>query len=125
MTDPLGITVQGVEIIHRDKASKLRRTLARIQELAEEYQVCGIVLGLPLRIDGSEGSRCEKTRQFGTLVEKRLAVPVFYQDERLTTREAYEVMHTTGVRREKKRDYVDEIAAMIILEDYLKANGTD
>ena len=76
VSDLLGMTAQGVEIIRREKASKLRRTLARIEELVSEYGVEGIVLGLPLRIDGSEGSRCEKTRQFGSLLEKRLKLPL-------------------------------------------------
>lgn len=123
VSDPLGMTAQGVEIIRREKASKLRRTLARVEELAAEYGIEGVVLGLPLKIDGSEGSRCEKTRQFGSLLEKRLKLPLVYWDERLTTQEAYDLMREAGVRREKKRDFVDEIAAMIILQDFLSANG--
>lgn len=123
VSDPLGMTAQGVEIIRREKASKLRRTLARIEELAKEYEVGGVVLGLPFRIDGSEGSRCEKTRQFGEMLARRLGLPIIYQDERLTTQEAYDVMRKTGVRREKKKDFVDEIAAMVILQDFLNANS--
>ena len=119
VSDPLGLTARGVEIIRRKKRTKLRQTLARIGELIAEYEAEGLVLGLPLCADGSEGSRCELTRAFGQMLVERFDLPVWYQDERLTTVEAYEIMHRLGIRRDCEEEHVDEVAAMVLLQDYL------
>ena len=120
VTDPLGMTAQGLEIIRRDSPKKLRRTLARLEEIIKEYQVEKIVLGYPVMLSGSEGERVEKTKEFAALLQKRCGLPIIFQDERLTTVEAYEIMDEAGIKKQDRYKYVDQIAATIILEDYLK-----
>ncbi len=120
VSDLLMLTAQGVEIIRREKPNKLRRTLSRIGELITEYQVDTIVLGLPLNMDGSEGERCIKTREFASMLEARFHLPIIFCDERLTTVEADEIMMESGiVGRLERKKYVDELAAMLILQSYL------
>ena len=119
VSDPLGLGATGVEVIRRKKPSKLRRTLSRIGELIEHYNIGGLVVGLPLNIDGTEGIRCERTKEFGRALEQRFLLPVVYWDERLTTVEAYEIMEEAGTDRSKWDSCVDEVAAMVILQDYL------
>ena len=117
--DPLGITAQGLETIVRREENKLRRTLARIAELAEEYQAERIVLGLPLNMDDTMGPRAQKTLLFKEQLERRTGLPVVLRDERLTTVEAEEVLIEAGVRREHRKQYVDKLAAVLILQGYL------
>ncbi len=120
VSDPLFLMAQGVEIIRREKPTKLRRTLARIAELAEEYQVQSIILGWPLNMDDTEGPRCEATREFKAMVEARTGLPVILWDERLTTEEADEIMAVTGrTSFAERKEVVDELAAMLILDDYM------
>lgn len=119
ISDPLLITAQGKEIIRRERPDKLRKTLARIEELILENEVTEIVLGDPKNMDGSDGERVRKTFEFKEMLERRTGLPVHMQDERLTTVEAEEYMRETGIRRENFKEYVDEIAAMIILQNYL------
>ena len=85
VSDELLITAQGVEIIRRKSQSKLRQTLARIDELVGEYKVEKIVLGYPKNMNNTEGDRCEKTKEFKEMLEKRCGLPVILWDERLTT----------------------------------------
>ena len=99
--------------------NKLRRTLARIEELIEEYEVEEIVLGLPLNMNATEGVRVELTREFQEKLERRTGLPVILWDERLTTVAADKIMMERGVRRERRKDYVDKIAAALILQGYL------
>lgn len=119
VSDPLFLTAQGVEIIRREKESKLRQTFARIKELIEEYHVTEIVLGYPKNLNGTEGDRCEKTNAFKADLEKKFSLPVTLWDERLTTVSADKVMMESNIRREHRKEYVDEIAAMFILQGYL------
>jgi len=119
ISDPLLITAQAKEIIRRDRENKLRQTLARIEELCTEYEVSEIVLGLPLHMNGDEGVRAQLSREFKESVERRTGLPVHMLDERLTTVEADEIMMEVGIRRENRKEYVDMIAAQIILQDYL------
>ena len=119
ISDPLLITAQGKEIIRRERPDKLRKTLARIEELILENEVTEIVLGDPKNMDGSDGERVRKTLEFKEMLERRTGLPVHMQDERLTTVESEEYMRETGIRRENFKEYVDEIAAMIILQNYL------
>ena len=117
VSDPLRLTAQGVEIIRRKSENKLRQTLARITELASEYQAETIVLGFPRNMNATIGERARATIEFKAMVEHRTQLPVILWDERLTTVAADRVMDETGVRNHK--DYVDEIAAMLILQGYL------
>ena len=119
MSDELLITAQGVEIIRRKSPGKLRQTLARIEEIIAEYGAEKIVLGYPKNMNNTEGERCEKTREFKEMLEKRTSLPVILWDERLTTVSADMVMMESGIRREERKKYVDRIAAEFILQGYL------
>lgn len=119
ISDPLLITAQGLEIIRRKEENKLRQTLARIEEIITEYGVERIVLGLPKNMNDTEGARVELTREFAEKLERRTGLPVEFYDERLTTVMADKTMMESGVRRENRKDYVDKIAATLILQDYL------
>lgn len=122
VTDPLGLTAQGVEIIRRQKENHLRKTYQRIRELCEQYDVEKIVLGLPLNMDDTMGDRAEKTLEFKNELERRLSVPVLLVDERLTTVEAIEIMDDAGIKVSEREKYVDMIAATIILQDYMNSH---
>lgn len=119
VSDELLITAQGVEIVRRKAPNKLRQTLARIDELVSEYGVEKIVLGYPKNMNNTEGERCEKTKEFKEMLEKRTGLEVILWDERLTTVAADHSMMEMGIRREHRKDYVDEIAAIFILQGYL------
>ena len=119
VSDELLITAQGVEIVRRKSPAKLRQTLARIEEIIKEYNVEKIVLGYPKNMNNTEGERCEKTREFGAMLNRRTGLEVIYWDERLTTVAADRSMMETGIRRENRKEYVDEIAAIFILQGYL------
>ena len=119
VSDELLITAQGVEIVRRKSPAKLRQTLARIEEIIKEYNVEKIVLGYPKNMNNTEGERCEKTREFGAMLNRRTGLEVIYWDERLTTVAADRSMMESGIRRENRKEYVDEIAAIFILQGYL------
>ncbi len=125
VTDPLGITVQGVETIWRTRENKLRKTIARIETLTEEYRITGIVVGLPLHMDDSESERSKAAREFADMLEKRLQLPVIMWDERLSTYEAREILKEMEIPQTEWKDHIDQIAATLILEDYVKQNGTE
>lgn len=117
--DPLMITAQGVEIIRRETEGKIRKTLQRIEALIEEYEVEKIVLGLPKNMNGSISGRAEKTLEFKEALERRTGLEVVLWDERLTTVAANKAMMESNIRREDRGKYVDEIAAIFILQGYL------
>jgi putative Holliday junction resolvase len=93
--------------------------LARIEELVNQYGVEKIVLGFPKNMNDTEGERCEKTKEFKELLEKRTGLEVILWDERLTTIAANEAMIEMGIRRENRKEYIDQIAAIFILQEYL------
>ena len=119
VSDALLITAQGVETIQRKSQGKLRQTLARIEALIEEYQVEKIILGFPRNMNHTEGERCQRTLEFQEMLEKRSGLEVVLWDERLTTVAADRALIEGGVRREKRKSYVDQIAAIFILQGYL------
>lgn len=119
VSDALLLTAQGVEIIRRNEENKLRRTLARIEELIVEYEVEELVLGLPKHMNGTEGVRVELTKEFKDKLERRTGLPVTLWDERLSTVSADRTMIEAGIRRENRKDYVDMLAAVFILQGYL------
>lgn len=119
ISDPLLITAQGIEIIRRKEENKLRRTLARIEELIVEYQVEEIVLGLPKNMNDTLGPRVEATLEFKDKLERRTGLTVHTWDERLTTVAADRAMTEAGIRGEERKKYVDEIAAVFILQGFL------
>lgn len=119
VSDGLGITAQGVEIIRRKSSNKLRRTLARIEELIVFYEVGRIVLGYPKHLNNTEGERCKSTMEFKEMLERRMELPVELWDERLTTVAAEGILAESGIRGRDCKEYVDEVAAMLILQGYL------
>jgi len=119
LSDELLMTSHPLEIIRRDRANKLRKTLSRIEELCAQYDIKLIVLGLPLNMDDSAGFRAEDTLAFREDVERRAGLRVVMSDERLTTVEAYEIMDKMEIRREDRGRYVDMIAAGVILREYM------
>lgn len=121
VSDELLITAGAVEIIRREHENKLRKTLARIEQLIKEYDVSKIVLGFPKNMNNTEGERCEKTLAFKEMLERRTGLEIELWDERLTTVAADRVLMQTGVRRENRKKYVDSIAAVFILQGYLGA----
>lgn len=128
ISDALLCTAQGIEIIRRKEENKLRQSLSRIEELIGEYEVEKIVLGLPKNMNNSEGIRAELTREFKEKLERRTGLEVVLWDERLTTVAADQFMMEAGIRRENRKEHVDRIAAVLILQGYLdylknKENG--
>lgn len=119
ISDSLLVTAQGIEIIRRKDENKLRRTLARIEELIVEYEVEEIVLGLPKNMNDTMGARAELTNEFREKLERRTGLPVHMWDERLTTVAADKAMMEAGIRREERKEYVDKIAAVFILQGFL------
>lgn len=121
ISDALCLTAQPKEIIRRKEENKLRQTLARIEELIVEYDVTGIVLGLPVHMDTSVGERAELALEFKDKLERRTGIEVQMLDERLTTVEADEIMDELGIRGKERKEHVDMIAAELILQDYLNS----
>ena len=125
VSDPLGITAQGVSTIWRKQENKLRQTLAQIGKLVEDYQVERIVLGYPKNMNNTVGERALKSLEFKEMLERRTGLPVVKWDERLTTVEANRTLMESGVRRENRKQYLDELAAIFILQSYLDAYGRE
>lgn len=119
ISDPLGITAQGIEIIRRERESMLRHTLSRLEELIVEYQVEEMVLGFPKNMNDTVGERAQKSLEFKDKLERRTGLPVTMWDERLTTVAADRAMIEAGIRRENRKEYVDKLAAVFILQGYL------
>ena len=119
ISDPLGLTAQGMETIVRKSQNKLRQSLARIEALIEEYGVEEIVLGFPKNMNNTLGELCEKTLEFKEMLERRSGLPVHLWDERLTTVEAERALMEGSVRREHRKEHVDRLAAVFILQGYL------
>ena len=119
VSDALQITAQGIEIIRRDRGNKLRRTLARIEELILEYEVERIVLGVPRNMDGTGGERAQRSEELKEMLERRTGLPVILWDERLTTVAAEKAMIEAGIRRAQEKEHVDRVAAALILQGYL------
>lgn len=119
LSDPLCITAQAVETIWRKEENKLRKSCARIEELIRENDVELIVLGLPKHMNNDIGERAEKALEFGKMLERRTGLEVVMWDERLTTVEAERTLIENKVRREDRKQYIDKIAAVFILQGYL------
>lgn len=119
LSDELMLTAQPLTTIHRDRPTKLRRTLAQIEQIIEQYDVDRIVVGWPKKLDNEEGERCEKTKEFGDMLENRTGLEIIYQDERLTTAQADGVLEQGGIRKDKRKQYIDKMAASLILQNYL------
>jgi putative Holliday junction resolvase len=122
VSDELGITAQGIETIRRKSPKKLRQTLARIEELARQYHIRRIILGLPKNMDNSLGERAEATIEFQQMLMKRTGLAVELWDERLSTLESERILMEAGVRREHRKERIDWMAAAVILQSYMDAH---
>ena len=120
LTDELLITAAPFETIVRKEENKLRRTLARIEAIIEEKGVTEIVLGNPVHMDGSPSERSILTAAFKEKLERRTGLPVALMDERLTTAEADEILKESGIPKEDRKQYIDQVAASLILKAYLE-----
>ena len=119
ITDALGITAQGLETIHHNANDKI--ALKRIEEIINQYDIDTIVVGLPLNLSGQKTQRTEETEKFIHKLKCRFnKVKIDTMDERLTTVEAYKTMNFLNINKHKKRDIVDTISAVYILEKYMK-----
>lgn len=119
ITDPLGITAQGLETINRNGSDKI--VLKRLEELIEQYNVTTIVIGMPINMNGTKTERAEVTEKFIHKMKCKFGkIPIETIDERLTTVEAHKTINYLNVNKHKKRSIVDTISALYILETYLK-----
>jgi len=116
ISDALGMTAQPITTVRR---TSLRVDLDALAALASQYEVSHVVVGLPLNMDGSEGPRAEASRKFGAAVEARLGLSIEYWDERLSTVAAERVLIEGDVRRERRRELIDQLAASYILQGWL------
>ena len=121
ITDPLGIPAQGLETIHHDGNDKI--VLKRLEEIINEYSVTTIVIGMPINMNGTKTERAEVTEKFIHKMKCKFGkIPIERIDERLTTVEAHKTMNFLNINKYKKRNIVDTISAVYILETYLKKN---
>ncbi len=120
LSDEMGLTAQPYTTVHRERRDKLRQTYAKLESIMEEMEVGLIVVGLPKGLDNIEGEMCERARNFGDNLSRRTGVDVVYVDERLTTRAADDVLKTGDVKKKDRKQYVDKIAASLILKTYLE-----
>lgn len=123
VSDPLGITAQAVETVERKAENKLRQTLARIEALAKEYEVEKFVVGLPKHMNNDIGERAQRALEFGQMLQRRTGIEVVMWDERLTTVSAERTLMEAGVRRENRKQVIDQIAAVFILQGYLDSQS--
>ncbi len=114
VSDLMGWTAQGVETIRRSKDD-----LSRLKQLVQQYEVEKIVLGLPKNMDGSLGPRAQKSLQYAAMLEQKLGLPVVTWDERLTTVAATRTLLQADVSRQKRKQVIDKLAAVWILQGYL------
>jgi putative Holliday junction resolvase len=118
ISDKLFITAHA---IGRYQVKNKKADALYFKDLVKKHQVSKIVIGLPLQMDGSEGTRVEKTREFARWLEKILGLPVLFWDERLTTRQAMQVLQQQKINGRKKKKLKDQVAATIILSNYLES----
>lgn len=118
--DELQMTARGVDVLTRTSAEKLQ---ADVQKLIEEFDASAVVIGLPLNFDGSESKGATEAREIAAFLGENLAIPVFLQDERLTSREAEEILREQGYDWREIKKLVDKEAAAIILRDFLARNA--
>ncbi|HEL0020578.1 Holliday junction resolvase RuvX [Streptococcus equi] len=122
ISDPLGFTAQGLEII-RINEDKQHFGFDRLAELVKQYQVDRFVIGLPKNMNNTSGPRVEASKAYGDKIEELFHIPVSYQDERLTTVEAERMLiEQADISRGKRKKVIDKLAAQLILQNYLDCN---
>ena len=120
VSDELLLTVRALEIIRREKANHLRKTLARIAAICGEQQITKIVVGWPLHMDMSESPMARQAADFSEAVFRRTGIETVLWDERLTSEEAANLLRMNGIKAENEKEYIDMVAAKVILESYLE-----
>ena len=118
VSDPLGITAQGLETLERKNK---RSDFARLERTLREYGVSEIVLGYPLRMSGEEGAQSQKVSEFAETLRQKFQIPVHLWDERLTSAEANRLLREAEVSTRKRAQAVDRMAAVLILQSFLQA----
>jgi putative holliday junction resolvase len=121
VTDELGLTAQPVLTLERKR--NLREDLRSLARLARRFGVAGIVVGLPRHLSGEESPQAKKTREFAGALGELTGLPIYFRDERLTTREAHGILYRAGHARQTHRRVVDQVAAVLILEEFLEEQG--
>ncbi|HEQ0563412.1 TPA: Holliday junction resolvase RuvX [Streptococcus pyogenes] len=122
ISDPLGFTAQGLEIIKIDE-EKAEFGFTRLEELVKQYQVEQFVIGLPKNMNNTNGPRVDASITYGNHIENLFGLPVHYQDERLTTVEAERMLiEQADISRGKRKKVIDKLAAQLILQNYLNRN---
>ncbi len=123
MTDSLGITAQGIETIHHNGNDKI--VLKRLEEFVNEYDIDTFVIGIPVNMNGTKTDRVEVTEKFINKLKCKFGNKIKIEriDERLTTVEAHKTMNFLNVNKYKKKNIVDTISAVYILETYLRKNN--
>ncbi len=121
ISDELRLTVRPLTTIRRRRQSR-NQIIAQIKTLLEEYEAAELIVGLPLKLDGTMGEAAERINTFIVELRKAIAVPVIAQDERLTSHEADEMMRERGFDRQQRKEKSDEYAAAIILREYLESH---
>ena len=122
LSDELGMTAYPLEVIKRKDSNKLRKTFARIEEIAREYKVDKIIIGLPLNMDDSESEISKTVIDFSENIKRRTGLPVELWDERLSTLEATDILKEAGIKVQDRKTYIDKIAASFILRRYMEDN---
>lgn len=117
LSDPLGLTAQPLLVL---KSAGTQQDIITIGKLVNEYEVTQVIVGLPFNMDGTESSTTQKVRDFTEKLLKRLSMPVYYVDERLTSKQAERLMIEGNVRREDRRQKIDKVAAALILQSALE-----
>lgn len=118
VSDPLGITAQGIDTLQRRNK---RSDFAQLKDVIRKYEICEIVVGLPLRMSGAEGIQAEKMQAFAEDLRKRFGLPVHLWDERLTSAEANRLLRETNLSIEKRGKAVDRMAAILILQGWMES----
>ena len=118
ITDPLGITAQGLETLQRQNK---RSDFTRLEQVIREHQVAEIVMGLPLRMTGGEGIQAEKMQAFAEEIRRRFRLPVHLWDERLTSAQANRLLRETDMSIKRRAEVVDQMAAVLILQSWMEA----
>jgi len=116
VSDPLGITAQGLETIRRQNK---RVDLERLSQIIRRYAISEIVIGYPLRLSGGEGTQAEKMQRFAAELRERFQLPVHLWDERLTSAEANRVLRDSEMSIKRRAEVVDRLAAVLILQSWM------
>ncbi|HVM32416.1 MAG TPA: Holliday junction resolvase RuvX [bacterium] len=117
LSDPLGLTAQPLMVL---KSEGVQKDIAAIGNLVNEKEANRVIVGLPFNMDGTESATTQKVRDFTAKLAGRLNVPVFFVDERLTSKQAERLMIEGGAKREKRREKIDQVAAALILQSALE-----